>query len=116
MRKDNRLNVLHIIENASLIQEHMQGVSWAEFQRDKLLQAAMERWLIIIGEASKRLSERFTTAHPDVPWQTIRGLRNIVVHEYDNIDLTVVYDILTYHVPSLLQEMVATRDEGEFYD
>ncbi len=116
MKRDNRLYVLQIIENAELIHEHMQEVTWEAFQKDKMLQAAMERWLIIIGEASKRLSTRFVEANDDVPWHMIKGLRNIVVHEYDSMDLTMIYDVLSIHVPDLLDEMLAVKKSGNFHD
>ena len=116
MKKGNRLYVLQIIEHAKLITEHVEEVDWRDFQADPLLQAAVERWLIIIGEASKKLSSEFLEHHSDIPWRQIRGLRNIVVHEYDSMDISVIYEVVSEHIPSLLSEMEAVRDTEAYLD
>src|SRR5436309_4023222 len=70
-----------------------------EFLRSKLLQSAILHKLVIIGEASRRLSDEFRALHPEIPWQRMIALRNFVVHEYGQIDYTIVWNICTRHVP-----------------
>lgn len=82
--------------------EFKQGTTKAEFLRNKLLQSAILHQLVVIGEATRRLSEEFRARHPEIPWQRVIALRNFVVHEYDEIDFAIVWTISERHVPELI--------------
>lgn len=62
---------------------------------------AIERNLQIIGEAASHLPEAITGAHPEIAWPQIRGLRNILVHEYFGVDVDVVRDVVDTYLPPL---------------
>lgn len=70
---------------------------------------AIERNLQIIGEAANHLPAEITSALPEVPWPQIRGFRNIVVHAYFGVDVEIVRDVVTTHLPPLRD---ALADEG----
>jgi uncharacterized protein with HEPN domain len=70
-----------------------------QLQEDELLQVWVLYHLQIVGEAVRSLSAELTQQHPEVPWSQIVGLRNRVVHEYFNIDLDIVIDIVTTDLP-----------------
>ena len=72
-----------------------------EFSRDGVLQDALMRTLETLGEAAGRLSRQFTMAHPDVPWREITGLRHKLIHDYFEVDLSVVWGTATKNVPQL---------------
>ncbi len=55
---------------------------------------AILRNLAVIGEAVKALPHEFTAAHPEIPWPSIAGLRNVVIHEYFRINPVLIRDIL----------------------
>ena len=57
---------------------------------------------MILGEAVKRLSPEFRAQHPTVPWQDIAGMRDILIHRYDNVELDEVWEAVTRDVPRLL--------------
>lgn len=59
----------------------MQGVEFAHFAADKMRRYAIERQLVVIGEAAKRVSENFKQAHPEIPWNAIIAQRNVLAHE-----------------------------------
>ena len=59
---------------------------------DELAQAAILRWLGVIGEAASRLSVQLRDDHPDVPWRRIISMRNILVHAYDQVVVRVVWE------------------------
>ena len=65
------------------------------------LQHATAHGLVLIGEAAGRLSPEFRERHPEVPWRQIVGQRNVVVHEYDRIDLDIVWNVASDEVPRL---------------
>lgn len=70
--------------------------------RDFMPQRAMEKCLQNNGEAAKHLSQQFTDAYPHVPWAEIRGLRNVVAHEYDEINYDRLWAIAVNDVPALV--------------
>ena len=57
---------------------------------------------LILGEAVKRLSSEFRLKHPDIPWSSIAGMRNRLIHDYDEIDLEQVWDTSQTDVPIFL--------------
>jgi uncharacterized protein with HEPN domain len=60
---------------------------------DKKVSAILYQ-ITIIGEATKRLSQDFRQQHPAIPWREIAGMRDVIVHEYDQVDLDVVWDVV----------------------
>ena len=83
-----------------------EGKSVEDFKRDEILQAAVERKLAIIGEAFVHLSEEDSTITGQFPdLRQIVGMRNRLVHGYDQLDLDVVWDATVNHVPKLLKQV-----------
>ena len=72
---------------------------------DDLLQVWVLYHLQIVGEAVRALSLDLTQQHPEVPWSQIVGLRNRVVHEYFDIDLDIVLDIVTSDLPGFQSQV-----------
>ena len=82
-----------------------EGFSKQEFLEDVKTQSAVVHQLLIIGEATKRLSDEFRTAHPEIPWRYISGMRDHLVHGYDAIDLDEVWNVLVRDLPDLLNQI-----------
>jgi uncharacterized protein with HEPN domain len=64
--------------------------------------SAILHQITIIGEATKRLSQEFRQQHSGIPWRDIAGMRDVIVHEYDQVDLDVVWDVVQNKLPELL--------------
>jgi uncharacterized protein with HEPN domain len=94
-----------ILESARTALEYMKGKTWEEFKQDSLLQDAVVRRLEIIGEASGRVSSETQSRHPQLPWQAMKGTRNRVIHEYDSIELDILWDIVQQDLPFLVKEL-----------
>jgi len=58
--------------------------------------------LLVLGEATKRLSAEFRAQHANVPWRQAAGLRDVLVHDYDNVNLERVWTTATEDIPLLL--------------
>jgi uncharacterized protein with HEPN domain len=71
------------------------------YDADELLRLAGEAITHRVGEASGRLSQPFRNQHPDVPWRAIRGMRNVVAHDYGRIDHRIVWMTLQHDLPRL---------------
>jgi uncharacterized protein with HEPN domain len=77
------------------IQTYTQGLDEAAYLDNILIQQGVERNLEIIGEAARRLSDTFRSNHPDIDWRGVIGLRNIVAHQYDQVDHVEIWNIIT---------------------
>ena len=77
----------------------MEGVSFEQFEADFRINFAVVRALEIIGEAAKRLPDDLRTKYPDVPWRGRAGMRDRIIHGYDNVDLQIVWDVVQRDIP-----------------
>ena len=75
--------------------------SFENFKNDSLYHNAVCMCLMQIGELSNHLSEDFKSTHTDIPWTAIRGMRNIVAHEYGNIDFEIVWETASIEIKEL---------------
>jgi uncharacterized protein with HEPN domain len=79
------------------------GISQSELEiNDEKLSAILYQ-ITIIGEATKRLSVIFRQQHPEIPWREMAGMRDVIVHKYDQLDLDVVWDIVENKLTELLK-------------
>ncbi|MEW6306111.1 MAG: HepT-like ribonuclease domain-containing protein [Verrucomicrobiota bacterium] len=76
---------------------------------------AVNRKFEIIGEAARHLSPEVRQALPEVPWKLITAMRNILIHDYDDVDLDVVWDTVQRDVPSLIERLEShlAKDTGD---
>ena len=103
--KDNRYYLNKIITDLAFIIEHTKELSPEKLEKDKLLVDSVMFRLIQISENSDKLTEDFKGYHNSIPWRAIKGMRNRIVHEYGNVDMTVVYDTVKKDIPVLLSEL-----------
>jgi len=69
------------------------------------MQDAIVRRLEIIGEAVKNIPAAFKTKHPDVPWKQMAGMRDVLVHEYFNVDLSLTWTVVKRELPSIKMKL-----------
>jgi uncharacterized protein with HEPN domain len=101
--------LVDILESARLAMSYVAGKTREEFLADPRDQDAVIRRLAIIGEAAHRISEQTRAALPEVPWKAMVGMRNIMIHQYDSVDLLLVWDVLQDDLTPLivaLEQMV----------
>ena len=80
---------------------YLQGLDRDAFLDKDEKQSAVFGQLVILGEAARRLSVEYRDAHPEIPWHKIIGLRNRIVHGYDEIDWSIVWEVVTQELPGL---------------
>ena len=102
METDQLGRLRDILNAARLIQSYVHGVSQVDFSTNLEKQDAIIRRIEIIGEATAHLTEETRAAIPDLPFRKMRGMRNIVAHDYANVDVTVIWDVATLHVAQLI--------------
>lgn len=104
MERD-RVYFLDILEAARLALSYMQGVSKESFLGDTQIQDAVIRRLEIIGEASRRISPQTKNTNPGIPWNEMIGMRNMMIHDYDDVDLEIVWDTIQRDLPRLIESL-----------
>jgi uncharacterized protein with HEPN domain len=90
---------------ANRVLRYVENTSQQEFEQDLEKQDSVTYRILILGEASKRLSAEFRDKHPNIPWRQIAGMRNMLVHEYDQVDLDVLWDVTQNSIPGLLEKL-----------
>jgi len=97
--------LLDILNAARWIVEFVEGLDEGAFLNDVKTQSAVIRQLEVIGEATKRLSEEARAAQPDVPWRSIAGMRDILIHAYDHVDIQQVWQVTQQNIPELIDKI-----------
>jgi uncharacterized protein with HEPN domain len=95
--------VWDMLDAARSVREFTTGIPQDEYLRDRKLQLAVERALEIIGEAARLVSPTFRAAHPGIPWQQIIGQRNVLAHEYGEINQERIWQVASRDVPELIR-------------
>jgi len=98
--RDNRERLADILEAVEHIERYASR-GRAAFEQDELIQTWIVHHLAIIGEAASRLGNAFHEANPQVPWEQIIAMRNILVHDYFAVDLDVVWATVQRDLPEL---------------
>lgn len=111
---DNRLPdyLDHMQQAATDACSFVEGLAKDGFLEDKRTQQAVILSLIIIGEAATKVMggyAEFTQAHPEVPWRSMRGMRNRIAHGYFDINLEVVWETVQTALPQLQTQLTALR-------
>ena len=91
-----------MLDAARAIQKFIVSRSIEDYRSDRMLRGAVERHIEVIGEAANRVSRGFRAAHPEIPWQQIVAQRNILAHEYGEIDDSLVWRVATDRIPELI--------------
>jgi uncharacterized protein with HEPN domain len=102
--KDDKLYIIHIQESIELIFQYTtEGRGF--FLRDRKTQDAVVRNLEIIGEAAKRVSEKTRSLSTSVQWKRIAGLRDVLIHQYEGVDLEKVWSVVEKELPILKESI-----------
>ena len=96
-----------ILLAARAAQAYVAGLTWPQFQADELRQDAVVRRLEVLGEAARRISEVTRAALPTLPWRQMIGMRNRIIHEYERVDLPVVWDTVQNDLAPLIAALEA---------
>src|SRR2546428_11306897 len=112
MEADQLGRLCDILNAARLIASYVKDTSETQFAANTEKQDAVVRRLEIIGEAAFHLTETVRQAIPGLPFRKMRGMRNIVAHDYANVDLKIVWDVATVHVAevcAVVEKFFATQ-------
>ena len=111
MIKSPLLYITHILDAIESIETQMQGITKEQFENSELLQGFVERKLEIIGEATKRLSDDFKEKNPSIPWRDMAGMRDILIHQYTDVDDDIVWKTITQKLYPLKESIKSILTE-----
>jgi uncharacterized protein with HEPN domain len=77
------------------------GITFEHFRDDFIINFAVARALEIVGEATKRLPEEVRLAYPVVPWRAMAGMRDRIIHGYDNVNMHIMWDVVKQEIPKI---------------
>ncbi len=105
MTKDKLIFLTHIFEAIESIENFTKGTTKSEFLYSEMMQAAVVRKLEIIGEAAKNIKKDFRKKYPLVPWEDMAGTRDKLIHDYFDVDLKIVWDVIRIVLPPLKKQI-----------
>ena len=86
------------------------GMAYDTFLSDTKTQDAVIRNLEIIGEATKNLSSEFRARYPDLPWKSMAGARDRLIHDYFGVNLDIVWEIVVIELPKVISRLEGIQD------
>lgn len=104
-KRDSRLTLLQMYDHATEALDMVRNRVRADLDSDRMLNLALVRLLEVLGEAANRIPPEERAVHSQIPWPQLVGLRNRLIHQYDNVDFDILWQILTKDLPPLVQEL-----------
>ena len=99
-----------IIESFELASSYLGSQTMGELAKDQQTLDAIIRRIEIVGEATKRLADDFRKANPHIPWREMAGMRDIMIHGYDRVDVIRIYTTVKERMPPMIDELKRLRD------
>lgn len=95
------MRLQHMVQAMERIKRYTSGKRFDDLVEDDMMYYAIVKNIEIIGEAANLLTNNFKNEHPDTPWKLITGMRHYIVHEYFQVDNTVIWDVIQNDLPQL---------------
>lgn len=105
MTGKDRIILQKISEYAKEASDYVQGMTFDAFMQDRKTMSATAFCISQIGELAREVSESTQAVHPQIPWRSIKGMRNKIVHDYENVDLAVLWGTITKSLPTLIRNI-----------
>lgn len=100
----DKLRVEHILDAIAEVEKYLTNVSFDEFLANSEKRFATIKQIEIVGEACSRITPELRTAHPEIEWKSIKGFRNISIHEYFDMNYDIIWEIIINDLPVLKQQ------------
>lgn len=101
MKKDPIFYVKDILRSILLLEKYMHNVTWEIFKVSEEKQDLAARRIEIIGEAAKNIPEELRKKYPDTAWKGMAGIRDMLIHHYDEVDWKIIWDTIHDYIPPL---------------
>ena len=105
MKRDYSLFIKDILSAIEAIETFVEGMDADSLSKDDKTSSAVIRKLEIIGEAAKHVPDDIRKLHPSIPWKSIAGMRDRLIHAYFGIDHKLVWDVIATKLPSMKKSL-----------
>ena len=95
------IRILHIRDAIERIERAVKSEKYLDLSKNDVLLRAIVYDVMVIGEASKNMPDDLKTDYADIPWKNISGTRDKLVHDYFDIDVDIIWNIITHELPKL---------------
>lgn len=102
--RDNRERIMDMLEAIERVEKYAQKGE-AAFRSDELIQVYILHHLQVLGEAAFKLAQDYRNKHSHMPWQSIIGMRHVLVHGYFEVDLDLVWAVVENELEPLKQKL-----------
>ena len=101
----NKSYIQDILNSCNKCLAFTKGMNFEDFEKDDKTISAVQHQILIIGEATKRLSPEFRNQHTYIPWKAMAGMRDILIHSYENADLEEIWKTIQIVMPDLILKL-----------
>jgi uncharacterized protein with HEPN domain len=105
LKRDDRISIKQILDHAREAVAMIAGKTFKDLCNERMLELALVRLVEITGEAAARVSKETQTKYVEIPWRDIIGMRNRLIHGYDSIDLSVLWDTVELDFSVLIKQL-----------
>jgi len=102
---DDTVRLQHMLDHSREAVAMIAGKTRLDLRRDRKLELALVRLVEVVGEAAARVTPQGQAKYPTIPWPEAIGMRNRLIHGYDQVDLDVLWDTITDDLPPLIAEL-----------
>ncbi|HKO58180.1 MAG TPA: HepT-like ribonuclease domain-containing protein [Thermoanaerobaculia bacterium] len=88
-----------------VVDDFTAGIDRNVYGEDVQIRRSVERSVQLVGESAKHVSTAFREAHPEIPWRKIIGQRNVLVHEYGEVDDDLVWNLVERELAPLIENL-----------
>jgi GDP-L-fucose synthase len=111
----DRALILDMLQYAQQATRFVQGKTFADYENDDMLRAAIERTIEIVGEAARRVSDEFQEKQAEIPWKLITSQRHVLAHDYGLIKHDRIWRVATIHLPALIAQLETLYRKPELF-
>lgn len=110
-KRSAELYLLDILDSGQAIINHVDGMNFESFSKDRKTYMAVIKEFEIIGEAVSKLPKELKKRYKNIKWQDIKDFRNLLTHEYFGVDLEIVWKVIKEDLPELIATVIKALDE-----
>jgi uncharacterized protein with HEPN domain len=111
-RHDDMVRLRHMLDHAREAVSLIQGKQREDLGRERLLELSLVRLIEIVGEAAARVSPKGRRTFQGIPWKEVIGMRNRLIHGYDQVDLDVLWDTIEDDLPPLILRLETSLNKS----
>ena len=104
-KRDDQISLVDMLNHAKEAVDLLGEASLDDLIGDRVMQLALRKLVEVVGEAANRVSEEAQQQHTSIAWGEIIGTRNRMVHGYDDVDLSILWDIIKNDLPPLIEQL-----------